>query len=407
MLEIILGVFFFTAIVIALVFLILGAKSKLVASGNVDIVINDEKTIHVPMGSKLLTALAENNLFVSSACGGGGTCGQCKVKVMEGGGEILPTELSHITKREAAEGDRLSCQVSVKQNMKIHVHDEVFGVKKWQCTVRSNNNVATFIKELVLELPAGENVNFRAGGYIQIECPPYDLKFSDFDVQPEYRGDWDKFKLWDIESHVKEPAIRAYSMANYPGEQGIIMLNVRIATPPFGKFDTLPPGVMSSFIFNLKPGDKVTISGPFGEFFARETDNEMVFIGGGAGMAPMRSHIFDQLKRLKSKRKMSFWYGARSLRETFYAEEFDQLAKENPNFQWHLGLSEPQPEDNWTGYTGFIHNILFEQYLKNHPAPEDCEYYMCGPPMMNSAVIKMLLDIGVERENIMLDDFGG
>ncbi|BBL70039.1 NADH:ubiquinone reductase (Na(+)-transporting) subunit F [Methylogaea oryzae] len=407
MLEIILGVLFFTVIVIALVFLILGAKSKLVSSGNVDIVINDEKTIHVPIGSKLLTALAENNLFVSSACGGGGTCGQCKVQVLEGGGEILPTELSHITKREAACGDRLSCQVAVKQNMKIHVHDEVFGVKKWQCTVKSNNNVATFIKELVLELPAGENVNFRAGGYIQIECPPYDLKFSDFAVQPEYRGDWDKFKLWDIESHVKEPTIRAYSMANYPGEKGIIMLNVRIATPPFGKFDSIPPGIMSSFIFNLKPGDKVTISGPFGEFFARETENEMVFIGGGAGMAPMRSHIFDQLKRLKSKRKMSFWYGARSLRETFYAEEFDQLAKENPNFQWHLGLSEPQPEDNWTGYTGFIHNILYEQYLKGHPAPEDCEYYMCGPPMMNNAVINMLLSIGVERENIMLDDFGG
>lgn len=407
MLEIILGVLFFTVIVIALVFVILGAKSKLVASGNVDIVINDEKTIHVPIGSKLLTALADNNLFVSSACGGGGTCGQCKVKVLEGGGEILPTELSHITKREAATGDRLSCQVAVKQNMKIHVHDEVFGVKKWQCTVKSNNNVATFIKELVLQLPEGENVDFRAGGYIQIECPAYDLKFSDFDVEAQYRGDWDKFGLWKIESHVKEPAIRAYSMANYPGEKGIIMLNVRIATPPFGKFDALPPGVMSSYIFGLKPGDKVTISGPFGEFFARDTDNEMVFIGGGAGMAPMRSHIFDQLKRLGSKRKITYWYGARSLRETFYADEFDRLAKENPNFKWYLGLSEPQPEDNWTGYTGFIHNILYEQYLKNHPAPEDCEYYMCGPPMMNSAVIKMLLSIGVERENIMLDDFGG
>jgi len=407
MLEIILGVFFFTAIVVALVFVILGAKSKLVAEGNVEVLINGEKTIHVPIGSKLLTALADNNLFVSSACGGGGTCAQCRVQVLEGGGEILPTELSHITKREAAQGDRLSCQVTVKQNMKIHVHEEVFGVKKWECTVRSNRNVATFIKELVLELPAGENVDFRAGGYIQIECPPYDCKFSDFDIEPEYREDWDKYNLWKIESHVKAPAIRAYSMANYPEEKGLIMLNVRIATPPWGKEDQLPPGVMSSYIFNLKPGDKVTISGPFGEFFARDTDKEMVFIGGGAGMAPMRSHIFDQLRRLKSKRKMSFWYGARSLREAFYVEEFDKLQAENPNFKWFLGLSDPKPEDNWTGYTGFIHNILYEQYLKNHPAPEDCEYYMCGPPMMNSAVIQMLLDIGVDRENIMLDDFGG
>ncbi|QJD31076.1 NADH:ubiquinone reductase (Na(+)-transporting) subunit F [Methylococcus geothermalis] len=407
MLEIILGVFFFTAIVVALVFVILGAKSKLVAEGNVEVLINGEKTIYVPIGSKLLTALADNNLFVSSACGGGGTCAQCRVQVLEGGGEILPTELSHITKREAAQGDRLSCQVTVKQNMKIHVHDEVFGVKKWECSVRSNHNVATFIKELVLELPAGEQVDFRAGGYIQIECPPYDCKFSDFDIEPEYRDEWDKYNLWRIESHVKTPAIRAYSMANYPDEKGIIMLNVRIATPPWGKEDQLPPGVMSSFIFNLKPGDKVTISGPFGEFFARDTDKEMVFIGGGAGMAPMRSHIFDQLRRLKSKRKISFWYGARSLRETFYVEEFDKLQAENPNFKWFLGLSDPKPEDHWTGYTGFIHNILYEQYLKDHPAPEDCEYYMCGPPMMNTAVINMLLDIGVDRENIMLDDFGG
>ncbi|MGX2029735.1 NADH:ubiquinone reductase (Na(+)-transporting) subunit F [Methylocaldum gracile] len=406
MLEIILGVLFFTLIVIALVFVILGAKSKLVASGNVDILINDEKTIHVPIGAKLLTALADNNLFVSSACGGGGTCAQCRVKVHEGGGDILPTELSHITKREAADGDRLACQVTVKQNMKIHVHDEVFGVKKWVTTVRSNHNVATFIKELVLELPKGEHVNFRAGGYIQIECPPYHAKFSDFDVEERFRDDWDKYNLWQYESVVKEPAIRAYSMANYPEESDIIMLNVRIATPPPGA-NGIPPGVMSSYIFNLKPGDKVTISGPFGEFFARDTDNEMVFIGGGAGMAPMRSHIFDQLRRLKSKRKMTFWYGARSLREMFYVDDFNKLQEENPNFKWFIGLSEPKPEDNWTGYVGFIHNVLYENYLKNHPAPEDCEYYLCGPPMMNTAVIKMLEDIGVERENIMLDDFGG
>ena len=406
MLEIILGVLFFTFIVVALVFVILGAKSKLVAEGNVEVLINDEKTIHVPIGSKLLTALADNNLFVSSACGGGGTCAQCRVQVNEGGGDILPTELSHITKREAAHGDRLACQVTVKQNMKIHVHDEVFGVKKWVTTVRSNHNVATFIKELVLELPKGEKVDFRAGGYIQIECPPFSAKFKDFIVEEKFREDWDKYNIWQYEAVVKEPAIRAYSMANYPEESDIIMLNVRIATPPPGA-PGIPPGVMSSYIFNLKPGDKVTISGPFGEFFARETDNEMVFIGGGAGMAPMRSHLFDQLRRLKSKRKMTFWYGARSLREMFYVDDFDMLQKENPNFKWHIALSEPKPEDNWTGYTGFIHNVLYENYLKDHPAPEDCEYYMCGPPMMNAAVIKMLLDIGVERENIMLDDFGG
>ena len=405
MLEIILGVTFFTVIVIALVFVILGAKSKLVAEGNVEIEINHEKKIHVPIGSKLLTALAENNLFVSSACGGGGTCAQCRVKVSEGGGDILPTELSHITKREAAAGDRLACQVTVKQDMKIHVHDEVFGVKKWNATVRSNHNVATFIKELVLELPKGEAIDFRAGGYIQIECPAYKLKYDQFTIEERFRDEWDKYNLWKYESVVAEPAIRAYSMASYPEERDIVMLNVRIATPPPGK--DVPPGVMSSYIFNLKPGDKVTISGPFGEFFARETENEMVFVGGGAGMAPMRSHIFDQLRRLKCKRKMTFWYGARSYREMFYVDDFNQLQAENPNFNWYIGLSEPKPEDNWTGYTGFIHNVLYENYLKNHPAPEDCEYYLCGPPMMNSAVIKMLEDIGVERENIMLDDFGG
>ena len=384
MLEIILGVTFFTVIVIALVFVILGAKSKLVAEGNVEIEINHEKKIHVPIGSKLLTALADNNLFVSSACGGGGTCAQCKVKVSEGGGDILPTELNHITKREAAEGDRLACQVTVKQNMKIHVHDEVFGVKKWQTTVRSNHTVATFIKDLVLELPKGESIDFRAGGYIQIECPAFDAKFSEFDIEERFRDEWDKYNLWAIQSVFKEPAIRAYSMANYPEENDIIMLNVRIATPP-PRIADAPPGIMSSYIFNLKPGDKVTISGPFGEFFARETQNEMIFVGGGAGMAPMRSHIFDQLRRIKTDRKLTFWYGARSLREMFYVEDFDMLQAENKNFTWHIGLSEPKPEDNWTGHVGFIHNVLYENYLKNHPAPEDCEYYLCGPPMMNSA----------------------
>lgn len=406
MLEIILGIIIFTAIVIALVFTIIGAKSKLVAEGDVEILINHEKKIHVPVGSKLLQALAENGLFVSSACGGGGTCGQCKVVVHSGGGEILPTELSHITKREAAQGERLSCQVACKYNMDIEVEDEVFGIKKWECTVKSNNNVATFIKELVLELPKGEAINYRAGGFIQIECPPHVAKYSDFAVEEEYREDWDKYNLWRYVSTVKEPALRAYSMASYP-EENEIMLNVRIATPPPRADESVPPGIMSSYIFSLKPGDKCIVSGPYGEFFAKDTNAEMVFVGGGAGMAPMRSHIFDQLRRLKSKRKMTFWYGARSKREMFYVEDFDMLAKENPNFTWHVGLSEPLPEDNWTGYVGFIHNILFENFIKNHSAPEDCEYYLCGPPIMNSSVIKMLLDNGVEPENIMLDDFGG
>ena len=406
MLEIILGIIIFTAIVIALVFGIIGAKSKLVAEGDVEILINHEKKISVPVGSKLLQALADNGLFVSSACGGGGTCGQCRVKVNTGGGEILPTELSHITKREAAHGERLSCQVACKYNMDIEVEDEVFGIKKWECTVKSNHNVATFIKELVLQLPKGEKINYRAGGFIQIECPPHLIKFTDFNVEKEYREDWDKYNLWRYVSNVKEPALRAYSMASYPEEEEI-MLNVRIATPPPRADESVPPGIMSSYIFGLKPGDKCTVSGPYGEFFAKETNAEMVFVGGGAGMAPMRSHIFDQLRRLKSKRKMTFWYGARSKREMFYVEDFDMLQKENKNFTWHTALSEPLPEDKWTGYTGFIHNVLFENFIKNHPAPEDCEYYLCGPPIMNTSVIKMLTDNGVEPENIMLDDFGG
>lgn len=406
MTTVLLGVLLFTLIVLALVGVILFARSKLVATGNVNILINGEESFEVAPGGKLLGALADKGLFVSSACGGGGTCAQCKVKVLDGGGSLLPTEETHINRREAADGERLACQVAVKQDMKVEVPEEVFGVKKWECTVRSNDNVATFIKELVLELPEGEKIDFRAGGYIQIECPAYDLKYAEFEVAEEYRGDWDEYKMWDIESHVKEPVIRAYSMASYPEEDNIVMLNVRIASPPPGT--DYPAGEMSSYIFNLKAGDKVTISGPFGEFFARKTRNEMVFIGGGAGMAPMRSHIYDQLRRIKeTERKMSFWYGARSLREAFYVEEFDQLAAENPNFEWHMGLSDPLPEDNWEGYTGFIHNVLLENYLQDHPAPEECEYYLCGPPMMNSSVIQMLIDLGVEPENIMLDDFGG
>jgi Na+-transporting NADH:ubiquinone oxidoreductase subunit F len=406
MLEIALGVFFFTSIVIALVFLILGARAVLLAQGNVRIVVNDKRTIEVPTGGKLLGALAGAGIFVSSPCGGSGSCGQCRVRVFEGGGAILPTETAHINKRDARAGYRLSCQLAVKQNMKIAVPDEVFGVKKWECTVRSNDNVATFIKELILELPAGENVEFRAGGYIQIECPPHRCSFKDFDIADRFRQDWDRFNLWQYVSQTREAATRAYSMANYPEEHGIIMLNVRIATPP-PKTDGIPPGQGSSYIFALKPGDKVNIMGPFGDFFARETDNEMIFIGGGAGMAPMRSHIFDQLCRLNSKRKITFWYGARSKNEMFYVDDFDRLAREHENFEWHVALSDPLPEDNWEGYTGFIHQVLYDVYLKNHPAPEDCEYYLCGPPMMSKAVITMLLDQGVEQENILYDDFGG
>ena len=406
--EMLLGVGMFIVIVLALVFIIMFAKSKLVPSGDVTIMINDdpEKAITTQPGGKLLGALAEAGIFVSSACGGGGSCGQCRVDIKEGGGEILPTELDHITKREAREGCRLSCQVAIKQDMKIELEEEIFGVKKWDCEVISNDNKATFIKELKLKIPNGESVPFRAGGYIQIEAPAHHVKYKDYDIPEEYRADWERSGFFDIESKVDDETIRAYSMANYPEEEGIIMLNVRIATPPPNNL-SLPAGKMSSYIWSLKEGDKATISGPFGEFFAKETDAEMVFIGGGAGMAPMRSHIFDQLRRLKSTRKISFWYGARSLREMFYVEDFDELAKENDNFDWHVALSDAQPEDNWTGATGFIHNVLLENYLKDHPAPEDCEFYMCGPPVMNAAVINMLKDLGVEDENIMLDDFGG
>jgi len=405
--EVGIGVALFTLIILVLVFVILAARSKLVSSGLITININDDRDLEVPVGGKLMNSLADAGIFVPSACGGGGTCGQCTVKVFEGGGAILPTETSLISKREASQNYRLSCQVAVKQDMVIAVPEEIFGVRKIECSVTSNQNVASFIKELVLELPAGEELDFKAGGYIQIECPPHDLSFKDFDIDEEFRDEWDRFKLWRYESHVKQTESRAYSMASFPLERTTIKLNVRIATPPPGADDSIPPGIMSSFIFNLKPGDKATISGPYGEFFAKDTDNEMVFIGGGAGMAPMRAHIFDQLKRLHSNRKMSFWYGARSLKEMFYVQEFDDLARDNDNFDWHIGLSEPLPEDNWTGYTGFIHNVLNDEYLSKHSAPEDCEYYLCGPPMMNTAVIKMLEDLGVTPDHILLDDFGG
>ncbi len=405
---ILLGVLMFTIIVLVLVVVILFAKSKLVQTGNVKININDDPKYQLtaPIGGKLLFTLADKEIYIPSACGGQGTCGECKIKVLEGGGDVLPTELGKLTRKEVHEHYRLSCQVAVKRDLKLEIPREIFDIRKWECTVKSNRNVATFIKELVLTLPEGENVEFRAGGYIQIEAPPHVVKYSDFDIDEEYKADWDKYNLWRYVSKVDEPIVRAYSMANYPLEKGIIMLNVRIATPP-PRNPNVPPGQMSSYIFSLKPGDKVTISGPYGQFFAKDTDAEMVFIGGGAGMAPMRSHIFDQLKRLNSKRKISFWYGARSLREAFYVEEFNKLQEEHPNFTWHLALSEPLPEDNWHGYVGFIHQVLYDNYLKDHPAPEDCEYYICGPPLMNSAVLKMLDDLGVEKENILYDDFGG
>jgi Na+-transporting NADH:ubiquinone oxidoreductase subunit F len=407
--TVIAGVLTFTGVVIALVVVLMIARSRLVQSGEVKILINGDpdKALTANAGSTLLSTLAENQIFIPSACGGQGTCGVCRVTVNEGGGSILPTETGHINRGEAREGCRLSCQVKVKEDMDIEIPDEVFGVRRWKCKVRSNHNVATFIKELVLELPEGESVPFRAGGYIQIECPPHTVNYRDFDVEDEYQGDWDNFDVWRYVSTVKETVTRAYSMANYPEEEGIIMLNVRVASPPPRGPEGIPPGQMSSYIFDLKPGDEVGISGPFGEFFAKPTDNEMIFIGGGAGMAPMRSHIFDQFRRLNTDRKISFWYGARSLREAFYIDHFDKIAEENENFVWHLALSEPQPEDNFEGYTGFIHQVLYDNYLKDHPSPEDCEYYICGPPMMNDAVIKMLTDLGVEPENVLFDDFGG
>lgn len=405
--SILLGVSAFTLVILALVALILLARSRLVASGRISIEINGdpERRILVPTGGKLLQTLAAEQIFVSSACGGGGTCGQCKVHIREGGGDVLPTERTQLSRREIREGLRLSCQVPVKNDLRIEVDPAVFEVKRWVCTVRSNRSVATFIKELVLELPPGEEVAFRAGGYIQIEAPPHEQAYRNFDLPQEIRTEWDRYGFNALVSRVHEPVTRAYSMANYPGEKGVIMLNVRIATPP-PKNLKIPPGQMSSYIFGLKPGDPVTITGPFGEFFARDTQNEMVFIGGGAGMAPMRSHIFDQLKRIGTGRKISFWYGARSLSELFYQEDFDALARENPNFTWHLALSNPLPEDRWNGLTGFIHQVLFDAYLSRHAAPEDVEYYICGPPMMLQACLTMLDSLGVEKEHILYDDFG-
>ena len=408
MTTVILGVGMFTFTIVTLVGLLMLARRQLVATGDVTIAVNGdpEKAFRTAAGDTLLGTLAANRIFIPSACGGKGSCGVCTVTVTGGGGAILPTELSHISRGAARAGVRLSCQVKVKQDLAIELPSEVFSVKQWRCTVRSNHNVATFIKELVLELPQGESVPFRAGGYIQIEAPPGTVGYADFDIDEQYRADWDKFNLWRYVSTLGEPVTRAYSMANYPEEGGVIMLNVRVASPPPRAPEGTPPGKMSSYIFSLTRGDEVTISGPFGEFFARETGNEMMFIGGGAGMAPMRSHIFDQFARLHTSRKVSFWYGARSLREAFYVDDFDTIAQEHDNFDWHLALSEPLPEDDWTGDMGFIHQVVLDKYLATHPSPEDIEYYLCGPPMMLKACMDMLDALGVERENILFDDFG-
>ncbi len=405
--TIILGVVMFTVVVLFLVMVILFARSHLVSSGDVTIEINEdpENTIVVPAGGKLLGTLAAKGIFLASACGGGGTCAQCRCQVLDGGGSILSTEEGHFTRGEVRDHFRLSCQVAVKQDMKIHIPEDAIGVQRWECEVTSNPNVATFIKELNLKLPEGANVDFRAGGYVQLEIPPYAMDYRDIDVEDEYHEDWDRFDVWKYHSKVTEPTIRAYSMANYPEEKGILKFNIRIASPPPGM--AVSPGKMSSYVFGLKPGDKLTVFGPYGDFFVKETPAEKIWIGGGAGMAPLRSQIFDELKRRQQTYKMSYWYGARSLREMFYTEEFDNLAREFDNFDWHVALSDPLPEDEWTGHTGFIHQVVYDNYLKDHPNPEDCEYYLCGPPPMVAAVLQMLEDLGVEPENILLDDFGG
>ncbi len=408
MLDIVLAVVMFTVVVLLLVGVLLGARRRLVASGDVSIVVNEDssKALTVAAGGTLLAALAKHEIYIPAGCGGRGSCGACEIVVKDGGGALLPTETGFISPGEAKRGYRLACQVKVKRDMKVEVSPEIFSVRKWPCKVLSNRNVSTFIKELKLALPEGEDVPFRAGGYVQVECPPHTIDFHDIAIDPEFRTEWDQFDLWRFRSVVTQPCERAYSLANYPLEKGILLFTIRIVFPPDYRED-IPPGIMSTWLFNLKPGDAVTVSGPYGEFFARDTDNEMCFVAAGAGMAPMRSHIFDQFFRLHTKRRLTFWYSARNLQEAFYVEEFEKLQREHDNFEWHLVLSEPRPEDNWTGPIGLVrHNVLRDTYLKDHPAPEDIEYYLCGPAVMNKAVIGMLLSLGVDRENIMLDDFG-
>ncbi len=407
--QIFLSVSVFTVVVLILVLILNFAESQLLPQGDVTVEINGnpEKSITTRPGSTLLSALAGQSVFLPSACGGGGTCAMCECQVFEGGGEILPTETGHINRKQAKDNWRLACQVKIKEDMKIHVPDEIFSIQKWECTVESNQNVATFIKELVLNLPEGENLDFQAGGYIQIDIPEYhNLGFNDFSIEEEYHPDWDKYKIWDLVANNDESVFRAYSMANHPAEGNRVMLNVRIATPPPPLWDQVPPGLASSYIFNLKPGDKVTISGPYGEFFIKDSDREMVYIGGGAGMAPMRSHLFHLFHTLKTGRKVSFWYGARSVREMFYDEHFKQIEKQFPNFTYKVALSEPMEEDNWSGHTGFIHQVLHDEYLKDHEDPTELEFYMCGPPPMINACDGMLDSLGVDKEMIAYDSFG-
>jgi Na+-transporting NADH:ubiquinone oxidoreductase subunit F len=410
-LTLIIAIAAFLIVTLLLVAALLWVKAKLTASGEVKININGEKELTVEPGSTLLTTLADNGVFLPSACGGGGSCGMCRLQVLDGGGDILPTEVNFFSRRQQKENWRLGCQVKVKQDMRIAVPQSVLGVRKWECEVVSNRNVATYIKEFVVKLPAGENLNFESGGYIQIDVPKYDeIRFADFDIDKEYRAEWEQFKMFDLVAKNPEPTFRAYSMANHPAEGNIVMLNIRIATPPFdrvnGGFMPLNPGICSSYIFSLKPGDKITISGPYGEFHVKKTPAEKMFIGGGAGMAPMRSHLFHLFKTEATDLPVTFWYGARSLREIFYAEQFEEIAREFPNFKFNIALSEPKGEDNWKGYVGFIHQVIFDNYLKNHEAPEDIEYYLCGPPVMNAAITRMLDNLGVPPENIMYDDFG-
>ncbi|MEQ8486741.1 MAG: NADH:ubiquinone reductase (Na(+)-transporting) subunit F [Pseudomonadales bacterium] len=405
--EMIIAILTFPVIVMILAVFIVAARSALVATGDVEVDVNDrERLLPISVGRTLLAGLADHGLFLPSACGGRGTCGQCRVKVIEGGGGLLPTERALVTPAEAAAHQRLACQLVVKQPLRIRVPAEIIGIERYECVVRSNRNVATFIKELVLDLPSGQPLEFRAGNYVQIEAPPYQVSFEDFEIDEVYRAEWDRLGLWRYRSESDVVDSRAYSLANYPGEGNELILNVRIATPPADADGQVPPGIVSSFLFSLTAGDRVALTGPFGEFVAAESDREMVFVGGGAGMAPMRSHILDQLLRLKTGRMVSFWYGARSLGELFYAELFDELAERFDNFTWHVALSDPLPEDDWDGPTGFIHDVLYDQYLSDHPMPERCEYYVCGPPVMNQAVIGLLEDLGVEDEQIAFDDFG-
>ena len=419
--TILMATFVFTLVILALSLMLIVARQKLVAQGDVKIIINgnEDAPLFVKQGSSLLSSLADNNIFLPSACGGGGTCAMCECHVPSGGGDVLPTELNHLTRKEVAEHKRLACQVKVRQDMEIHIPEEIFGIKKWECEVVSNYNVSTFIKEFVVELPDGEILDFESGGYIQIDVPKIEVDFSKFDITSHpkmgkksdvFKDEWDKFNLWSLKMVNKEEQFRAYSMANHPAEGNIVMLNIRIATPPWDRaangWMKLNPGVCSSYVFGLKKGDKATISGPYGEFFIKPTEKEMIYIGGGAGMAPLRSHIFHLFHTLKSNRKVSYWYGGRSLRELFYIDDFRNIEKEFPNFSFHIALSEPMPEDNWTGFTGFIHNVVLENYLKNHPEPEEIEYYLCGPPLMLSAVQNMLSNMGVPDENVAFDDFG-